>query len=109
MVKIGHAQMADDTPLIDRRHDFEVPQYYELHSEIVTRMQADRCEVCEAEGDCEVHYIRKLADLQQRWVGRKEKPLWVRKMIALRRKTLVVCHSCHQAIHNGRPLPGRDR
>jgi group II intron reverse transcriptase/maturase len=109
VVKMGHAQSDDDRAITDRRHDFEVPQYYELHSEIVTRMRADRCEVCEAEGDCEVHHIRKLADLRQRWAGRKEKPLWVRKMIALRRKTLVVCHRCHQAIHNGRPLPRRDR
>jgi len=109
VVKIGHAQHGDQTPITDRRHDFEVPQYYELRSEIVTRMRADRCEVCEAEGNCEVHHIRKLVDLRQRWAGRKEKPLWVKKMIALRRKTLVVCHSCHQAIHNGRPLSGRNR
>jgi group II intron reverse transcriptase/maturase len=109
VVKIGHAQRDDDTPISDRRHDFEVPQYFELRSEIVTRMRADRCEVCEAEGDCEVHHIRKLADLRQRGTGRKEKPLWMRKMIALRRKTLVVCHACHQAIHNGQPLSGRNR
>lgn len=109
VVKIGHAQQPDNAPINDRRHGFEVPQYYELRSEIVTRMRADRCEVCEAEGDCEVHHIRKLADLRQRWAGRKEKPLWVRKMIALRRKTLVVCHKCHQAIHNGQALSMRNR
>lgn len=106
VVKIGHGHGDDDTPIRDRRHDFEVHQYFELRSELVTRLRADRCEVCGTEGDCEVHHVRKLADLRQRWAGRKEKPLWVRQMIALRRKTLVVCHRCHQAIHNGRPLPG---
>lgn len=83
VVKIGHAQHDDNAPITDRRHDFEVAQYFELRSEIVTRMRADRCEVCAAEGDCEVHHIRKLANLRQRWAGRKEKPLWVKKMIAL--------------------------
>lgn len=102
--KIDHDPHMQATSIHDRRHDDEVPQYYELRSEIVTRMRADRCEVCKAEGNCEVHHIRKLADLRQRWAGRKEKPLWITKMIALRRKTLVVCHRCHQAIHTGQPL-----
>jgi group II intron reverse transcriptase/maturase len=109
VVKIGHKQQDDPQPINDRRQDFEVHQWTELRSEIVTRLRADRCELCGAEGDCEVHHVRKLVDLRQRWAGRKEKPLWVRKMIALQRKTLVVCHACHQAIHNGRPLPGGDR
>lgn len=109
VVKIGHKQQNDPLPINDRQHDFEVHQWTELRSEIVTRLRAERCEVCEAVGDCEVHHIRKLVDLRKRWAGRKEKPLWVRKMIALRRKTLVVCHACHQAIHNGQPLPGGNR
>lgn len=109
VVTIGHKQADDLPPINDRRQDFEVHQWTELRSEIVTRLRADRCEVCEAVGDCEVHHIRKLDDLRKRWAGRKEKPLWVRKMIALRRKTLVVCHACHQAIHNGQPLPGGNR
>ena len=33
--------------------------------------------------------IKKLKDLRKKWHGRKAKPDWVKKMIALRRKTLV--------------------
>jgi hypothetical protein len=36
-------------------------------------------------------------------MGRGEKPLWVKRMAARRRKTLVVCQACHEAIHRERP------
>ena len=47
----------------------------------------------------EVHHIRKLADLEQR--GRKSRPEWMQRMSARRRKTLLVCLTCHQDIHKG--------
>jgi group II intron reverse transcriptase/maturase len=97
------------TPLNDQPHTFEDYQYFEKRSELVTRLQANRCEACGTEGPCEVHHVRKLADLKRRWAGRKEKPWWVTQMIALQRKTLVVCRRCHQAIHQGQPLPNGDR
>ena len=65
------------------------------------RLLAKKCELCGAEGSCQVHHVRKLADLNQ--PGRSEKPLWVKRMAARRRKTLVVCQSCHEAIHRERP------
>jgi Type II intron maturase len=68
-----------------------------LRSEIVQRLLADQCELCGAEDNCEVHHIRKLADLNR--PGEKEKPLWVKRMAARRRKTLVVCQKCHEEIH----------
>jgi hypothetical protein len=51
---------------------------------VLDRMNADRCEVCGREGNCEVHHVRKLADLHR--VGRKDRPWWIQRMIALRRK-----------------------
>jgi group II intron reverse transcriptase/maturase len=74
-------------------------------SDLVARLLADRCEMCGYEGKCQVHHIRKLANLSIK--GRREKPDWVKRMIALRRKTLVVCHECHVAIHAGRPTRQR--
>jgi hypothetical protein len=74
-------------------------------SDLVRRLQADRCELCGSPEDCQVHHVRKLADLEQRWRGRREKPLWVTRMVAMHRKTLVVCHECHLAIHAGRRIP----
>jgi hypothetical protein len=68
-------------------------------TDLVNRLLADKCEVCGYLGNCEVHHIRKLADLKRKWRGRKDKPLWVKNMIAIRRKTLVVCQECHQDIH----------
>jgi group II intron reverse transcriptase/maturase len=64
-------------------------------SELVQRLLAERCELCGAEaGPMQVHHARKLADL----TGRSR---WEQVMAARRRKTLVVCHRCHTAIHGG--------
>ena len=69
------------------------------HSELLQRMHSDQCELCGQIGDVQVHHVRHLSDLNQ--PGRKPKPLWMRKMAVIRRKTLVVCPPCHQAIHHG--------
>jgi group II intron reverse transcriptase/maturase len=79
----------------------EIPRIWNnKRTELVQRLQADVCEMCESKEDVEVHHVRKLADLITR--GRKERPLWVQQMAAFRRKTLVVCRECHNAIHAGR-------
>jgi group II intron reverse transcriptase/maturase len=78
-------------------------------TDLIQRLQADECELCGSQTNCEVHHVRKLADLKRRWRGRREKPAWVQRMIALRRKTMVVCSSCHNDIHAGRPIPRRSK
>jgi group II intron reverse transcriptase/maturase len=85
-----------------RGHIEDVPTTITIkpgRSELVQRLLADTCELCGSNEKCQVHHIRKLADLKQK--GRKEKPLWVRTMVARRRKTLIVCHNCHWDIHRG--------
>jgi hypothetical protein len=71
-------------------------------TELVRRLLANKCELCGSTESVEGHHIRKLADLKQRYSGRRMPPAWAQKMIALRRKTLVVCHACHQAITFGK-------
>ena len=70
-------------------------------NELIHRLRTGRCEVCGSTERLEVHHIRKLADLNK--PGRNEKPAWVQIMAKRRRKTLVTCTSCHDAIHAGRP------
>lgn len=70
--------------------------------DLIARFLAEECEICGSEKNVEVHHIRKLKDLNLK--GRKEKPLWVRYMAARQRKTLVLCASCHDDLHAGRPL-----
>jgi hypothetical protein len=86
-----------DAVLVDQRP----PTAYTKGAELRKRLQADRCELCGSTVRVEVHHQRKLADLTR--PGRKDPPAWVRLMAARRRKTLVVCRSCHDAIHTGRP------
>jgi hypothetical protein len=68
--------------------------------ELTVRLRKGRCELCEEPGKVQVHQIRKLARLGQPGPGQ---PAWAAQMVRMRRKTLVVCHPCHQAIHNQQP------
>lgn len=70
--------------------------------DILVRLAAELCELCDSEQNVEVHHIRKLKDLKLK--GRKERPRWVRYMAARQRKTLVLCASCHDDLHAGKPL-----
>ena len=60
--------------------------------ELITRLLAGRCELCEQRGPVEVHQVRKLADLTR--PGRPQ-PAWAQLMAKMRRKTLIVCAACH--------------
>ena len=90
-----------DAVLVDQ----QPPRAYTKGTELLKRLQADECELCGSIRQVEVHHIRKLADLKR--PGRKEVPGWMRLMAARRRKTLVLCRSCHEAIHAGRPAGQR--
>ncbi|MBL7499048.1 RNA-directed DNA polymerase [Frankia sp. CNm7] len=70
-------------------------------NELIHRLLSGACEICGSTDKVEVHHIRHLADLDK--PGRREKPAWVRLMAMRRRKTLVTCRPCHEAIHAGRP------
>jgi group II intron reverse transcriptase/maturase len=84
---------------------------WQSRSELERRLLAQVCEHCGATrmmDQIEVHHIRALKDLNK-YEGR-EKPEWVKIMAARRRKTMVLCRSCHIDLHAGRPLkPKRSR
>jgi hypothetical protein len=69
-------------------------------NELIHRLLAGRCELCESTMGLQVHHIRKLADLEK--PGRPDRPIWIQAMAMRRRKTLVVCADCHHQIHAGR-------
>jgi len=69
-------------------------------NELIHRLLAGQCEMCEGREGLQVHHVRKLADLSK--PGRPERPPWVHLMAMRKRKTLVVCERCHQDIHAGR-------
>lgn len=68
-------------------------------TELLKRLLADTCELCDSTENIEVHHIRKLSDLDTK--GKAEKPIWIQIMATRKRKTLVVCRNCHNKIHNG--------
>jgi len=86
------ANLVDNPPII----------YAPFRNELLKRLLAEECEICESTDNLEVHHIRKLADLKRK--DGRPTPDWVRIMISRRRKTIVLCRSCHDDLHAGRPL-----
>ena len=78
------------------------PRLYGNRTELVQRLLADFCELCGSAEDVEVHHVRAMRKLHE-YPGRP-KPEWVKQMIALRRKTLVLCKRCHVAVEHGLPI-----
>ena len=64
--------------------------------ELIQRLLSNQCECCGATGHVEVHHIRKLVHREGRLLENK----WMREMIARKRKTLIVCKTCHRGIHS---------
>jgi len=64
--------------------------------ELIHRLLTRRCELCSDPGTVVVHQVRKLTSLGVPGPGQ---PAWAKKMARMRRKTLVVCASCHDLIH----------
>ena len=81
------------------------PHFTKARSDVLDRLHARECEHCGATNvPCEVHHARKLADM-------KDTPLWQQVAAARRRKRVVLCRECHQALHAGtlaRRLTGTD-
>jgi len=72
--------------------------------QVINRLNANVCELCGTEeGEFEIHHVRKLKDIKDKYKRRgKAIPEWVLRMSQIRRKTLVVCESCHHSIHAGK-------
>jgi hypothetical protein len=92
----GKVDLVRDTNVI--LHDAPERVWYK-RTELEQRLLADTCELCGSKEEAQVHHIRALKDLNQ--PGRREKPAWMKEMAARRRKTLVACRPCHNAIHAG--------
>ncbi|WP_342673591.1 RNA-directed DNA polymerase [Glycomyces tenuis] len=69
----------------------------EQTKELVRRLLADTCEICQSSGEVEVHQIKALTELA---TFGEPLPDWTRIMRARRRKTLVVCRDCHDRVHH---------
>ncbi|MEQ7801911.1 reverse transcriptase domain-containing protein [Pedobacter sp. ASV1-7] len=75
----------------------KLPDIYYTRSitSLIDRLKAEKCELCGATEQLEMHHVRKMKDV-------KGKQPWELIMMARRRKTLAICHGCHRNIHNGK-------
>ena len=89
LVRNKEAVLVDRVPTVTR---------YERRG-VVRRLIASTCELCAIKDEeCIVHQVRRLAELAE--MG-KDRPPWAQIMLKKRRKTLIVCQACHDAIHDG--------
>ena len=80
----------------------QTPKIYSKRTELEQRLLADFCELCGSNKDVEVHHVQAMRKLHE-YPGRP-KPEWVKRMIALKRKTLLLCRRCHEATDHGLPI-----
>lgn len=72
-------------------------------SQLITRLNANKCELCGSTENIEVHHVRKLKDIKDKYKKRgRHIPNWVLTMSKMNRKTLIVCKDCHWDIHGGK-------
>ncbi len=64
--------------------------------ELIHRLRKHWCELCGQGATVDVHQVASLAQLGRPGPGQ---PGWAAIMARKRRKTLVVCRSCHEVIH----------
>jgi group II intron reverse transcriptase/maturase len=69
------------------------------YRELIHRLLRGVCEICESTDDIQVHHVRKLADLAT--PEQADTPTWMSTMAKMRRKSLIVCGTCHDLIHTG--------
>jgi hypothetical protein len=62
----------------------------------IDRLRKRWCELCDHGATVTVHHVAKLAQLGKPGPGQ---PAWAAVMAGKRRKTLIVCHPCHDYIH----------
>lgn len=71
-----------------------VPKSVSKHNEIKNRLNAGICELCGCDSEpVVVHHVKCLKALGG-------KSAWEQKMRSIRRKTLIVCETCHNKMHN---------
>ena len=81
------------TPWIEQVEVMPAYKKYVRANSIVTRIKKRRCELCgEYTTEPEIHQVKKLKEL-------KGETDWEKKMLEIRRKTLIVCPDCHKRIH----------
>jgi group II intron reverse transcriptase/maturase len=80
--------------------DQTILRYSVKRTEIVQRLLADTCELCGNQTDIQVHHVRKLADLKSK--SGRAKSYDAQMMATRKRKTLVLCRTCHGNLHAGR-------
>ncbi len=96
VVEVFDLKHLDRLPKLGRAVDLWPSSHFtKARSDVLNRLHARTCEYCGAtDQPCEIHHVRKLADM-------KGTPLWQQVAAARTRKRVVLCRPCHKALHAG--------
>ena len=100
MTYFDESMKRDDTPVINL---VDHATYYPQNCQLITRLNASVCEMCGSTENIEVHHVRRLKDIHDKYkrIG-KPLPSWVLTMVKMKRKTLILCSKCHDKVHAGK-------
>ena len=100
MTYFDESMKRDDSPIINL---VDNAVNFKPNCQLLTRLNANVCELCGSTENIEVHHVRRLKDIHDKYkrIG-KPMPNWVLTMVKMKRKTLVVCNKCHDKIHAGK-------
>jgi group II intron reverse transcriptase/maturase len=73
-------------------------------TELLQRLLAGECEFCGATAEIEVHHVRRVIPEKE---SSRTVPVWLQIMRARRRKTMVLCRTCHRDVTYGRTMRNR--
>lgn len=107
MIYFNEPICKNEIPYIGKESNGIIGTLYSPRYQILARYNAKKCELCGLETNdqkkFEIHHIRKLKDIKRKYSKQGNKILeWVLKMVAINRKTLVICKNCHIEIHQGK-------
>jgi group II intron reverse transcriptase/maturase len=71
-------------------------------NELIARLFSGKCELCGKHKEIEnmkVHHVRKLKNVKEKYRNKKTIPNWIKIMIKMNRKTLVVCEECFNKVY----------
>lgn len=82
-----------DTPINDQINSEYI---LDKRNSLANRLINNKCEICGSDDRVQIHHIKHMKDIKN------NKAEWAKKMIAINRKTIALCHKHHLEVHKGK-------
>ena len=69
--------------------------FFNSRNSLASKLINKKCDLCNSDENIEIHHINNLKNIDP------NKSVFLKRMIAMKRKTIALCKRCHNSIHNG--------